>query len=233
MGLRWYHALELAPGQVTEGLFDLRPYVERYGLPERMDGMRALEVGTWDGFWAFEMERRGAEVVALDLDDERDLDWPPRRRPEAFADQPRGARFDLARKVLGSAVDRRNLSVYDAMPAELGGPFDLVFCGSVLIHLRDQLLALERMAALTKPGGLLISAEEYDPLTSLLPFPAARYRPDRESSVVFWQPGLGTWPRMMWTAGYERVERRARFRMRSSAGWSVRHAVYHAHRGRG
>jgi hypothetical protein len=52
---------------VTEGLFDLRPYVERYGLPERMDGMRALEAGTWDGFWAFEMERRGAEVVALDL----------------------------------------------------------------------------------------------------------------------------------------------------------------------
>jgi hypothetical protein len=52
---------------VTEGLFDLRPYVERYGLPERMDGMRALEVGTWDGFWAFEMEHRRAEIVALDL----------------------------------------------------------------------------------------------------------------------------------------------------------------------
>jgi tRNA (mo5U34)-methyltransferase len=232
MGLRWYHAIELAPGQVTEGLFDLRPHIDRYGLPERMDGMRALEVGTWDGFWAFGMERRGAEVVALDLDDERDLDWPPRRRPTAFPDEPRGARFALAREALGSAVDRRNLSVYDATPAELGGPFDLVFCGSVLIHLRDQLLALERMAALTKPGGLLISAEEYDPLTSLLPFPAARYRPDRESSVVFWQPGLGTWPRMMRTAGYERVQRRARFRMRSAAGWSVRHAVYHAHRGR-
>ena len=100
----------------------------------------------------------------------------------------------------------------------------------MLIHLRDQLLALERMAALTRPGGLLISAEEYDPLTSLLPFPAARYRPDRDSSVVFWQPGLGTWPRMMRSAGYDRVRRRARFRMRSSAGWSVRPAVYHARR---
>jgi hypothetical protein len=47
-----------------------------------MDGMCALEVGMWDGFRAFEMERRGAEVVALDLDDKRDLDWP--RRPESF-----------------------------------------------------------------------------------------------------------------------------------------------------
>ena len=81
--LGWYHTLELPGGQVTEGLFDLRNPMHHYGLPERMDGMRALDVGTWDGFWAFEMERRGAEVVALDLDDERDLDWPPRRRPKA------------------------------------------------------------------------------------------------------------------------------------------------------
>ena len=44
---------------MTEGMFDLRPVVDRYGLPARMDGMRALDVGTWDGFWAFEMERRG------------------------------------------------------------------------------------------------------------------------------------------------------------------------------
>src|SRR4051795_4945142 len=147
MGQRWYHALELAPGRVTEGLFDLRPYVQRYGLPDRMDGLRALEVGTWAGFWAFELERRGAEVVALDLDDERDLDWPPRRRPAEFPAEERGARFALAREVLGSRVERRNLSVYDATPDALRGPFDLVFCGSVLIHLRDQLLALQRMAA--------------------------------------------------------------------------------------
>ena len=227
MGQRWYHALELAPGRVTEGLFDLRPYVDRYGLPERMDGMRALEVGTWDGFWAFEMERRGADVVALDLDDERDLDWPPRRRPAAFPDDPRGQRFALARELLGSRVDRRNLSVYDATPETLGD-FDLVFCGSVIMHLRDQLLALQRMASVTRAGGMLISAEEYDTLTSLLPFPAARFRPDRDSSVIFWQPGLRTWPRMLWTAGYARVERHARFSMRSSEGWSVRHAIHHA-----
>src|SRR2546421_11205260 len=108
---RWYHTLELGPGLVTDGWFDLRPYVQHYGLPERMDGMRALEVGTWDGFWAFEMERRGAEVVAIDLDDERDLDWPPRRRPTEFPDEPRGEGFRLAREILGSKGERRNLSV--------------------------------------------------------------------------------------------------------------------------
>jgi tRNA (mo5U34)-methyltransferase len=220
----WYHTLELTPDLVTEGWFDLRPYVDRYGLPERMDGMRALEVGTWDGFWAFEMESRGAEVVALDLDDERELDWPPRRRPQTFPEEPRGAGFQLAREILGSQVDRVVLSIYHATPEELG-TFDLVFCGSVLIHLRDQVLALERIADLCR--GRFISAEEYDRLSGLIPFAVSRYRADRDADVVFWQPSVRTWRRMMWTAGFDRVEERGRFSMRSREGWSVRHVVLH------
>jgi tRNA (mo5U34)-methyltransferase len=224
----WYHTLELPGGEVTTGIFDLRPYVRHYGIPERLDGMRALEVGTWDGFWAFELERRGAVVIALDLDDERDLDWPPRRRPATFPGEPRGKGFALARQLLDSNVDRRNLSIYDATPDELGGQFDLVFCGSVLLHLRDQLLALEHMAGLTKPGGLLISAEEYDRLSSLIPFPVSRYRADREAAVVFWLPSIKTWARMLWTAGYDDVRRHSRFKMRATEGWSVPHVVHHA-----
>jgi tRNA (mo5U34)-methyltransferase len=221
----WYHSLELAPGFVTDGMFDLRPYVPRYGLPERMDGMRALDVGTWDGFWAFEMERRGAEVVALDIDDERRLDWPPRRRPETYPEEPRGEGFRIAREVFGSKVERVDLSVYEATPERLGS-FDLVFCGSVLLHLRDQLLALERIAALCR--GTFISAEEYDRLSSLVPFPVSRYRADRESAVVYWLPSRRTWKRMIWTAGFDRVEDRGKLDLRATAGWSVRHVVHHA-----
>ncbi len=66
---RWYHTLELAPGITTPGFFDHRPMVDRYELPESLAGKRALDVGTFDGFWAFELERRGADVVALDVDD--------------------------------------------------------------------------------------------------------------------------------------------------------------------
>jgi tRNA (mo5U34)-methyltransferase len=219
----WYHTLEL-PGIVTEGWFDLRPYVERYGLPDDMSGMRALEVGTWDGFWAFEMERRGADVVALDLDDERDLDWPPRRRPDSYADSPRGIGFELAREALGSRVERVVRSIYHATPEELG-TFDLVFCGSVLIHLRDQLLALERIANLC--SDLFISAEEYDRLSGLSPVPYSRYMADRESAVVFWMPSARTWRRMMWSAGFDTVETRGKFKMRSAQGFSVRHVVHH------
>jgi hypothetical protein len=46
----WYHTLELTPGVWTDGWFDLSPSVRHYGLSVDMSEMRALEVGTWDGF---------------------------------------------------------------------------------------------------------------------------------------------------------------------------------------
>ena len=220
----WYHTLELAPGQVVEGMFDMRPYVDRFGLPERMDGMRALDVGTFDGFWAFEMERRGAQVVALDLDSSADLDHPPRRRPSTF--EPRGENFRIAREALGSSVERVGCSIYHARPEDLG-TFDLVLCGLVLVHLRDQLLALERIAGLCR--GTFVSGEAYDPLMDLLPFSAARFKADRDADYVFWEPGSRTWRRMIWTAGFDRVERRGRFKLASTKGFAVRCVVHHAH----
>jgi tRNA (mo5U34)-methyltransferase len=226
--ISWYHAMELEPGRKTEAMFDLDPFQHEYGLPERLDGLRCLDVGTWDGYWAFEMERRGAaEVVALDLDDERELDYPPRRRPATFNKSPRGEGFHFAHEVLGSRVTRVVRSIYDTTPDELG-TFDLVFCGSVLIHLRDQLLALERIAGLC--SGMFISAEEYDRPTSLLPFPVSRFRADRDKDVVFWLPSVRTWKRMLWTAGFDRVDERGRFDLRACAGWKVRHVVLHAHK---
>ena len=223
----WYHAVELPDGSVTPGWFDLREQVAHYGLPGDLTGKRCLDVGTWDGFWAFEMEKRGAaEVVAIDLDDEADLDWPPRRRPSAprGSRPPRGEGFFALREQLGSSVERVELSVYDATPERLGS-FDLVFCGSVLIHLRDQLLALERIASVCE--GQFISAEEHDRLASLFPWSVARYRADDPSAVVFWRPSAKCWRRMLWSAGFDRVEQHGRFKLQPLG---IPHVVHHAWR---
>src|SRR5205807_3849257 len=73
----WYHTLELGDGVVTEAMFDHRPVLDRYPVAAELDGLKCLDVGTMDGFWAFEMERRGASsVTAIDLDDPDSLDWP-------------------------------------------------------------------------------------------------------------------------------------------------------------
>jgi SAM-dependent methyltransferase len=222
--LGWYHTQELAPGLVTPGMFDLRPFVHRYGLPDDLSGMRALDVGTFEGFWAFELERRGAEVTAIDVDRIQDLDWPPRLRPSE--DGRRGEGFELAREALGSSVERVGISVYDATPEKLGGRFDLVFCGSVLIHLRDPMLALERMAALC--GGRLILAEEYSRKLRLLPFAAAEFRGETPWST-WWRPSIRSWLAMARTAGFEDVRSHSRFNMRfRELRKSVPHVVLHA-----
>jgi hypothetical protein len=52
----WYHTIDLGDGLVADGWFDLRQHVSRYGLPDPMDGMRALDIGTWDA--ANEASRR-------------------------------------------------------------------------------------------------------------------------------------------------------------------------------
>jgi tRNA (mo5U34)-methyltransferase len=221
----WYHTQELAPGVVTEGMFDLRPFVEHYGLPGDLSGKRALDVGTFEGFWAFEMERRGAEVVAIDVDRLEDLDWPPRLRPSE--DGRRGEGFHVAREAFDSSVERVGLSIYDATPERLGGTFDLVFCGSVLIHLRNPMLALERMAGLCH--GKLVLAEEYSRRLGLIPsLKLAEFRGE-EPWMVWWRPTIRTWLAMVRCAGFEDVRRHRKFPLRfRGRRKAVPHVVIHA-----
>ena len=153
----WYHTIELAPGVETPGWFDTRGIVAQLPLPASLAGRRCLDVATFDGFWAFEMERRGAaETVAIDVLDPRRWDWPVNSRRsvvEAIGER-QGGGFEVARDALGSSVQRLDMSVYDLDPAEVG-TFDFVYVGSLLIHLRDPVRALERLRSVCR-GTLLV-----------------------------------------------------------------------------
>jgi tRNA (mo5U34)-methyltransferase len=135
----WYHRIELAPGLVTPGTHDSPAGLARLdaiGLPRSCRGLRALDIGCRDGFYAFELERRGAEVVGLDYAD-----------PEVTG-------FSIAARALGSRVRFVVANVYDLDSAE-HGHFDLVLFLGVLYHLRNPLLALDRIRAVLSPGGAL------------------------------------------------------------------------------
>lgn len=146
----WYHTIELGDGLVSRALFDHRPVVDRYGLPTSLVGKTALDVGTFDGFWAFEMERRGAEdVVAIDVPTVGDFDWLPQRKASLGAVAARKSRFALAHAMRRSRVRRTLCSVYDLSPETIG-TFDVVFCGDVLLHLFNPFQALLNIRAVTR-----------------------------------------------------------------------------------
>lgn len=155
----WYHTLELAPGVVTRGWFDARRLVPELPIPTSLAGRRCLDVATFDGFWAFEMERRGAaETIGIDLLDPLALDWPVNSTTtvvEALAERKKGGTgFEIAREALGSSVERVEMNVYDLDPSTVG-EFDFVYVGSLLMHLRDPVRALERVRSVCR-GSLLV-----------------------------------------------------------------------------
>src|SRR4051794_26257801 len=130
--MRWYHTLELPNGVVTPGEFDHRGIVGRLPWPD-LRGRRCLDVGSRNGVYAFEMERRGAwEVVSLDVDDPADLDMPASAPPvEAVMAEVRAGNegFDVAREALGSQVRRVYRSVY-ALDETGIGRFDFAVVGT-------------------------------------------------------------------------------------------------------
>ncbi len=171
--LLWYHTVDVMPGAVTRGWWDLRHALPLLPLPD-VRGKRCLDIGTWDGFYAYELERRGAaEVVAVDLADLTDIDWPPEVRadpsfdPTLSGEQPRPAGFQLLHRLLGSKVEWLGRSIYDLDAAELG-TFDVVIVGSLLVHLRDPVRALDAVRRMVAPGGQFLSIEYLHPPVNVL-----------------------------------------------------------------
>ncbi|MHB8465524.1 MAG: class I SAM-dependent methyltransferase [Acidimicrobiales bacterium] len=217
----WYHSIELPGGIVTPGEYDHRPSVGSVLLPETLTGLRCLDVGTHDGFWAFLMERRGAsDVVAIDLDDPAELDWPgpPRRLDEAqieTRDRRRRA-FDIAHDALGSSVERRSISVYALEPSAVG-TFDHVFLGTLLHHLRDPIRALRAIRSVTT-GTFSLTAVISLPRTVLHP-----RKPMLEllgADAPFWEiPNRAALDRQLTSAGWEIEETTRPFLQGYGAGW--------------
>lgn len=136
---RWWHEIELAPGIVTPGDDSNRmklPILDRIGLPADMRGLRALDIGCSDGYFTFEMERRGAAVMAMDF------------VPETYTG------FATAHEILGSKAEYIMENVYNLTPAK-HGQFDVVLFMGVLYHLRKPLAALDAIRSVMSTGGQL------------------------------------------------------------------------------
>lgn len=138
---KWYHAFEVVPGLVTPGEYRLQPirdYLSSWFSidPEELKGKALLDVATFDGGFAFGFEDLGARVHATDLIDKSHTG------------------FATAHEARGSSVKFSNVSVYDLEPRRLGA-FDYVHFSGLHYHLKHPILALEKVNAVMKIGGVL------------------------------------------------------------------------------
>jgi tRNA (mo5U34)-methyltransferase len=130
----WFHDLELPSGHRTapdHPLGDFPAFKWREiapSVPADLTGKRALDIGCNAGFYAFQLAARGAEVLAVDLD-------------EHYLRQARWAAGQLDP---GGRIEFRQMSVYDL--ADVEEEFDLILFLGVLYHLRYPQLALDLVA---------------------------------------------------------------------------------------
>jgi tRNA (mo5U34)-methyltransferase len=130
--LGWYHSIELPDGAVIQGhqsVEQLRTRLAQFHIPEDLTGKHVLDIGAWDGWFSFEMERRGATVLALD--------------------SAQNTRLLEAKKLLNSSIDYRIGDICRLTAKDLG-TFDIVIFLGVLYHLKHPLLALENICGLCR-----------------------------------------------------------------------------------
>jgi tRNA (mo5U34)-methyltransferase len=153
-----FHNLHLPDGRQTapdHPLGDFPAFKWRQIAPHvrrSLAGTRALDIGCNAGFYSFELAKRGASVLAVDVD-------------EHYLSQGRWAAEQLDPH---GRVEFREMTVYDL--AGLDEQFDVVLFLGVLYHLRHPLLALDIVAervrgrlllqTLTIPGGPPASTPE-------------------------------------------------------------------------
>ncbi len=136
----WHSPIDLGHGMVMRNWRTRRRFNRRLRimkLPEDLSGKRVLDIGTWDGFFSWEMEKRGAgknggENFAIDFFCQEALD-----------------QFLFVRDVRASNIQYKRLDVQHLDPAN-EGEFDFILCAGVLYHCRYPLAALEAIRKVCK-----------------------------------------------------------------------------------
>jgi SAM-dependent methyltransferase len=146
----WFHTFSLnGDGVYTPGIARDHRYRLR-AIPEDLTGARVLDVGTFDGFYAFLAERRGAARVVA-VDNEQYVAWI--RRRFGIALEP-GAGFRAIAELLRSRVDYRRLDALDV--GRLGETFDVIFCFGVVHRVEAPLTLVRVLGECLAPAGRII-----------------------------------------------------------------------------
>jgi tRNA (mo5U34)-methyltransferase len=214
----WFHNLHLPDGAQTlpnhflGGDFPTFKWrAIRSAIPKRLSGWRVLDVGCNAGFYSFELAKRGANVVGIDVD------------PHYLAQ----ARW--AAQVFGveDRVEFRQMEVYEI--ARSHECFDLVWFMGVFYHLRYPLLALDLLAqrtrrllmfqTLTMPGDSVYQPRDDYPIEERTPLLESGW-----PKMAFIEHRFSGDPTNWWVANHAGVEallRSSGLRVKSHPGHEI------------
>ncbi len=145
----WFHTFALGDGLYTPGVARDHRYRAPF-LPEDLRGASVLDVGTFDGFYAFLAESRGADRVVA-VDNEQYRDWV---RARWGVDLEGAAGFRAIADLIGSRVEYMRVDAFDL--DRLDERFDLVFCFGILHRVENPLGLLRVLRRRLAPGGELL-----------------------------------------------------------------------------
>ena len=200
----WFHtfALNRAAGIYTPGVArDHRYRVST--LPSDFGGMSVLDVGTFDGFYAFLAEDRGADRVVA-IDNEQYRLWVASRWGVELAG---GEGFRTIHRLLDSGVEYRRMDAFELDRSD--ERFDVVYCFGILHRVENPLGLLRVLRGRTASGGIVL-VETYgvrpadrDERAIRVSRPGEVYARDE---FVYWGFGTIGLQRLARIAGFSRAE---------------------------
>jgi tRNA (mo5U34)-methyltransferase len=200
----WFHtfALNRAAGIYTPGVArDHRYRVST--LPSDFGGMSVLDVGTFDGFYAFLAEDRGADRVVA-IDNEQYRLWVASRWGVELAG---GESFRTIHRLLDSGVEYRRMDAFELDRSD--ERFDVVYCFGILHRVENPLGLLRVLRGRTASGGIVL-VETYgvrpadrDEGAIRVSAPGEVYARDE---FVYWGFGTIGLQRLARIAGFSRAE---------------------------
>ncbi len=200
----WFHTFSLDGGAVyTPGV--ARDHRYRIPLlPHDLRGMSVLDVGTFDGFYGFLAEARGAERVVA-VDNEQYRDWVLARWGVELEG---GEGFRAVAELLGSEVEYRHLDAFDL--DQLDEQFDLILCFGILHRVESPLSLLRVLRRRVASRGYVLletygdASRELEHQAAMRVFEAGEVYP--HDDYVYWGFTGGSLAHLADHAGFGRVE---------------------------
>jgi tRNA (mo5U34)-methyltransferase len=200
----WFHtfALNRAEGIYTPGAArDHRYRISE--LPNNFSGMSVLDVGTFDGFYAFLAEHRGADRIVA-VDNEQYRLWVA---SQSDIELEGGEGFRAIHSLLGSDAEYRRMDAFEL--DRLDERFDLVYCFGILHRVENPLGLLRVLRGRTVSGGTVL-VETYGVRSEDRDGPAIRVLEPGEvyarDEFVYWGFGHTSLERLARIAGFSRAE---------------------------